>query len=149
MELNEKYKRLCDKHSPPSKTAYHLLGAFCVGALISFIGQWLCFFYTRLGVEEKEAYLLVTLSFITLAALFTALGFFDRIASFAGAGTLVPVTGFSNAVTSSAIDTGAEGYKRGGYEDIHRGGSCHTLRRACGCNVRFCLLFIPFISLKT
>ena len=113
MELNEKYKRLCDKHSPPSKTAYHLLGAFCVGALISFIGQWLCFFYTRLGVEEKEAYLLVTLSFITLAALFTALGFFDRIASFAGAGTLVPVTGFSNAVTSSAIDTGAEGYISG------------------------------------
>lgn len=113
MELNEKYRRLTDRHSPPSAIGRHLLGAFAVGGAISFSGQWLFFLYSYLGATEEKGYLLVTLTFIFLASLFTALGFFDRVAVFAGAGTLVPVTGFSNAVTSPAIDTGTEGYIAG------------------------------------
>ena len=66
-----------------------------------------------LGINEKEAYLAVTLILIVIASVATSLGFFDRIATFAGAGTLVPVTGFSNAVTSSAIDTRSEGFIAG------------------------------------
>ena len=67
----------------------------------------------KLGVTEKTSYVLVTVTYIVLASLATAFGFFDKIARYGGAGTLVPVTGFSNAVTSSAIDNRSEGYISG------------------------------------
>lgn len=60
-------------------------------------------------MEEQSAYLTVTVLLILLAALLTGMGVFDRIARFAGAGTLVPVTGFANAVVSPAMDSGSEG----------------------------------------
>lgn len=67
----------------------------------------------RLGIDAEHAYLLVTVTYIILASICTSLGFFDRIARFGGAGTLVPVTGFSNSITSSAIDNRSEGYITG------------------------------------
>ena len=69
--------------------------------------------YLYLGFEEKTVGSLVTVTLIFLAALLTAFGIFDKIARFAGAGTLVPVTGFSNAVVSQAIDAKSEGYVLG------------------------------------
>ena len=113
MEKNKDFRRLTDKFSPPSPSIKRFFIAFFVGGIICFAGQWLFYLYSYLGVKEEDSYLLVTLSFIVLASLFTSLGFFDRIATKAGAGTLVPVTGFSNAVTSSAIDTRSEGYVSG------------------------------------
>lgn len=113
MEKNEEYRRLTDKYSPPSATLKHMAGAFFIGGLICLFGEALFLLYTYLGASEKNGYLYVTLTLIFLASAFTALGFFDKLAAFAGAGTLVPVTGFSNAVTSSAIDTGSEGYIAG------------------------------------
>ena len=65
--------------------------------------------YSNLGADKKTAGTLVTVSLIFIASLLTALGIFDKIARFAGAGTLVPVTGFSNAVTSQAMDAKSEG----------------------------------------
>ena len=73
------------------------------------IALGLLYLYLYLGMEEKSAALTVTVTLVFLAALFTALGFFDRIARYAGAGTLVPVTGFANAVASPAIDNKSEG----------------------------------------
>ena len=65
--------------------------------------------FLKLDINEKNSLTLVTLSVIFLASLLTAIGVFDRIARFTGAGTLVPVSGFSNAVTSEAMDSASEG----------------------------------------
>ena len=65
--------------------------------------------FLYLGIDEKSAYLLVTLFFILLSSLLTSLGVFDVIAKRAGAGTFLPVTGFANSVTSAAIDSRSEG----------------------------------------
>ena len=65
--------------------------------------------YIYFGMNEKDALTLVGVTLILLASLLTALGLFDRIARYAGAGTLVPITGFSNSVTSQALDAKSEG----------------------------------------
>lgn len=113
MENNKKFKSLCKKFAPRSDILKHSIAAFLVGGAICFLGQWAAELFLYLGLEEKEAYLAVTLILIVLASVATSLGVFDRLATFAGAGTLVPVTGFSNAVTSSAIDTRSEGFIAG------------------------------------
>jgi stage V sporulation protein AC len=110
VENNEYYKSLIKKHSGKSPILKNCISAFLVGGLICFLGQWLFFLYSFLGIDEKNAYILVTVTFILLSSLSTALGFFDKIARHGGAGTLLPVTGFSNSVTSSAIDTRSEGF---------------------------------------
>ena len=110
VENSEYYKSLIKKHSGKSPILKNSLSAFFTGGLICFLGQWLFFLYSYLGVDEKNSYTLVTITFILLASLATAFGFFDKIARHGGAGTLLPVTGFSNSVTSSAIDTRSEGF---------------------------------------
>lgn len=109
LENNEEYKALIKKHSGKSPTFKNCLRAFLVGGVICFIGEWLAFLFKYYGISSKTSYALVTVFFIISASFATALGFFDRIARFGGAGTLLPVTGFSNSVTSSAIDTRSEG----------------------------------------
>ena len=113
MEKNESFNKLCDRHAQSSDIVKHTLCAFAIGGAISFFGEILANVFLSLNVNEKNAYLYVTLILIVLASVATSLGFFDRLAVIAGAGTLVPVTGFSNAVTSSAIDTRSEGYVGG------------------------------------
>ena len=113
MESNEKFKEKCDRHSPKSSVIKHAFAAFTVGGTICLIGEILAQIFICFEIDEKTSYLSVTLILIVVASLMTALGIFDRIATFAGAGTLVPVTGFSNAVTSSAIDTRSEGFIAG------------------------------------
>jgi stage V sporulation protein AC len=109
LEKNEGYRLTVENHSKSSPTPKRAVASFFGGGLICFLGEWLAQLFLYLGLDEKGAYLTVTLSFIFLASLATALGFFDKIATTLGAGTLVPVTGFSNSVTSSAIDTRSEG----------------------------------------
>ena len=109
METNEEYKKRVKRHSPKSPLIRDSALAFLVGGFICFLGQWLFFLYSYLGADERDAYTLVTVSLIFAAALLTGIGVFDRIAKFAGAGTLVPVTGFANSVVSPAIDTKSEG----------------------------------------
>ena len=84
--------------------------AFIFGGLICVIGELIKMLYAWLGADEKTAGMLVTITLIFIAALLTGLGLFDKIARYAGAGTLVPVTGFSNAVVSEAMDAKSEGY---------------------------------------
>jgi stage V sporulation protein AC len=106
----EAKKRLIKEISPGSKILKNLLGAFFFGALFSGGGEALRMLYSSLGASDKDAPILVSLSIITLASVLTAIGVFDKIARHAGAGTLVPISGFSNAVTSQAIDAKSEGY---------------------------------------
>ena len=104
------YKRFSDAHAPHSPIGKNCLCAFLVGGTICTLGQALRDVYQKLcGMEEEIAATLTSVSLIFLAVLLTALGIFDRIAKHAGAGTLVPITGFANAVVSPAIDSHAEG----------------------------------------
>lgn len=106
-------KELIKKYSPGSSLFKNSLLAFLFGGLICVIGELLLMLYSYLGCDEKTAGILVTVTLIFIAALLTALGIFDKIARHAGAGTLVPVTGFSNAVVSEAMDSKSEGYVLG------------------------------------
>ena len=110
MQKSSDYKEIIKAHSPKSKVVKNSTKAFFFGGLICFLGELLAEVYMILGVKEKNAYMLVTVSLIFIAALLTGLGVFDKIARHAGAGTLVPVTGFANAVVSPAIDTKSEGF---------------------------------------
>ena len=112
-ESNAEYKKLVKKHAPKSPIFKNSVFAFLIGGFICFVGEWLAYLYRYLGLDEEKSYVLVTVTYIVLASLATGFGFFDRIARYGGAGTLLPVTGFSNAVTSSAIDTRSEGYIAG------------------------------------
>lgn len=106
-------QELIKKHSPSSTLFKDCILAFIFGGFICCIGEALLLLYGNLGADEKTAGTLVTVSLIFLASLLTAFGIFDNIARYAGAGTLVPVTGFSNAVTSQAMDAKSEGYVLG------------------------------------
>lgn len=113
LHTNEKYKKMIKDFSPKSPCFKNCARAFFVGGFLCFLGQWLFFLYSRLGLNEESAGTLVTVSLIFLSAALTAVGIFDRIARFAGAGTLLPVTGFANAMVSPAMDAKSEGYVMG------------------------------------
>ena len=105
----ERYAALAEKTAPRSPILKNCLFAFLSGGAICLLGEGLLNLYIFWGLEEKSAAITVTVSLVALAALLTALGIFDRIARYAGAGTLVPVTGFANAVVSPAMDNKSEG----------------------------------------
>jgi stage V sporulation protein AC len=106
----ETYKKYADSRAPRSPLLRDCTHAFLVGGLICCIGQALTDIYTKLcGMEKQDAGTLTAATLVLAAAILTGLGVFDRIAKFAGAGTLVPITGFANAVVSPAIDAKSEG----------------------------------------
>ena len=108
------YRRYAQAHAKQSPLLKDCLHAFLVGGTICLSGQILKTVYLQLlSLPDKQAATLTSVTLITLAALLTGLGVFDDIARFAGAGTLVPITGFSNAVASAAIDSHAEGFVLG------------------------------------
>ena len=84
--------------------------AFLVGGAICCFGQFLFHLLQRFPFSEETVKKIVTIFLIFFACLFTGIGWFDRLAKYAGAGTLVPITGFANAMCSSAIDNKAEGF---------------------------------------
>lgn len=95
-----------ESRSPLLKNCFF---AFTIGGGICALGQLLLSLYLAAGLAEREAGTLVTVTLIFLSALFTGIGIFDSIARVAGAGTLVPVTGFANAVVAPALDNKSEG----------------------------------------
>ena len=104
------YARFADVHAPRSPILKNCLCAFLVGGTICTVGQLLRdVFQKLLSFSEETAGTLTSVSLILAAVILTALGIFDNIAKHAGAGTLVPITGFANAVVSPAIDSHAEG----------------------------------------
>ena len=109
----EAYRRFADAHAPRSPLVRDCLHAFLVGGLICTIAQALTLLYTTLGLAKEEAGTLTSVTLVFVAAALTGLGWFVKIAKFAGAGTLVPITGFANAVVSPAIDCKAEGWVLG------------------------------------
>ncbi len=111
MNLNkDTYKKYADARAPRSPLGKDCARAFLVGGLICTLAQGLTDVYTKLcGMPKEDAGTLAAATLVLIAAILTGMGIFDRIAKFAGAGTLVPITGFANAVVSPAIDAKSEG----------------------------------------
>ena len=104
------YARFADAHAPRSPIGKNCLWAFLVGGSICTVGQILHDVFQNLcSLTEETAGTLTSVALILAAVILTALGVFDNIAKHAGAGTLVPITGFANAVVSPAIDSKSEG----------------------------------------
>ena len=110
----ETYKKYADAHAPRSPIVKNTFNAFCIGGLICAIGQGFNDIYSLLlGFDNEDAGLLTAVTLIFISVVLTAFGIFDEIAKVAGAGTLVPITGFANAVASPAIDSKSEGFVLG------------------------------------
>lgn len=105
----EQFRKFADSHAPKRNLVVDCAAAFVVGGAICTLGQWIFEIYSGF-FDEQTSKSLVSVTLIFLSCLFTGLGFYDSVAKFAGAGTLVPITGFANAVCSPAIDAKAEGY---------------------------------------
>jgi stage V sporulation protein AC len=112
-KTNEEYKKYADKHAKPSPIILNCIKAFIVGGIICCIGQLLFLLYQAAGMNELNARSLVSVTLIFIAVFLTGLHVFDDIAKFGGAGTLVPITGFANAVVSPAIEFKSEGFVLG------------------------------------
>ncbi len=107
------YKNMSQKASPPGKHLRRFICAYLVGGCICMLGQFLLNFYTSVGMEVSAAYTMVSVTLIMLSTLCTGLKIYDNLARYAGAGTLVPITGFANAVCSPALEFKSEGYVLG------------------------------------
>ncbi|MBO5149245.1 MAG: stage V sporulation protein AC [Anaerotignum sp.] len=97
------------KASPNSPIFMDCIRAFVSGGIICTIGQLLLNLYTAMDISEKNAALWVSITLIGLSALLTALGIYEKLGKFCGAGTIVPITGFANSVVSPAIEFKKEG----------------------------------------
>ena len=110
---NEEYAALVKRLAPKSKLLPDMLRAFLVGGLICVLGQALLELYAHLGASETDAAAWCSMTLIFLSAMLTGLGWYDDLAKFAGAGSLVPITGFANGVAAPAIEYRTEGWVTG------------------------------------
>ena len=106
----KEYAQLVANMAPKSPIWKDCLGAFIIGGLICALGQWFINFYAGLGLEQAQASTAGSMSLVMLSALLTGLSLYDNIAKFAGAGTLVPITGFANAIAAPAVEFKTEGF---------------------------------------
>lgn len=107
---DKQYSRLVKEMSPNSPLLRDCLYSFAAGGLICVLGQFLMNRYTGMGMEKQDAATWVSISLVALSALLTGLSLYDDIAKYAGAGTLVPITGFANAVAAPAVEFQTEGF---------------------------------------
>ncbi len=105
----EKFKKYAEGFAPKSNLFKDCVCAFIVGGIICVIGQGIGDIGKMLGVSEENVKMLVPCSLIVLSCILTGFGLYQKIAKYAGAGTLVPITGFANAISSISIDSKAEG----------------------------------------
>lgn len=106
----KEYEKLVADISPRSPVGRDCLNAFLVGGLICTVGQFFLNFYTGLGMEKDAAGTAMSMTLVLISAILTGLSLYDNIAKHAGAGTLVPITGFANAITAAAVEFKTEGF---------------------------------------
>ena len=109
----KEYNRYVARLAKKSPLGKDLLNSFLIGGLICVVGQLILHGYTALELSEQDAAAATSVSLVFLSAVLTALSVYDDLAKIAGAGTLVPITGFANAVVSPAIEFKAEGFVTG------------------------------------
>lgn len=107
---NTDYENMVKNTSPHSNTKRNLPLAFLIGGFICAVGEGLIHLYTSVGMDNKMATSVASMTLVFIAALLTGLNIFDDIAKYGGAGTLVPITGFSNSVVAPALEFKSEGY---------------------------------------
>lgn len=109
----EEYKKYVEKIAPKSKTLRNVFRAFLVGGLICMVGQFFTNIYTARGLDQNASSNLTVMTMIFLGIFFTALNIYDELGKFAGAGSIVPITGFANSIVSPAMEFKTEGYVMG------------------------------------
>ena len=113
IETKQEYLDYVDKKSPNSPILKNCFNAFWVGGLICTIGQFIFEFCKYKGLDETTCSTIVSITLIGIAAILTGLNIFNKIGKFAGAGSLVPITGFANSIVSPAMEYKSEGYVMG------------------------------------
>ena len=113
IETKQEYSNYVDKKSPNSPILKNCFNAFWVGGLICSIGQIIMDFCEYKGMDPTSASTVVSITLIAIAAILTSLNIFNKIGKFAGAGSLIPITGFANSIVSPAIEYKSEGYIMG------------------------------------
>lgn len=110
---NKQYDEMVKKASPNSPILLDCIKAFLIGGAICCFGQLLFYIFRKSGMSLDESRSLVSIALIIITAILTGIGVFDKIAKHAGAGTIVPITGFANSVVSPAMEFKSEGFIMG------------------------------------
>lgn len=113
LKNKEEYSSYVESKVPPSPIGLDCFKAFLVGGLICMFGQVIFEYCTMRGISETNSYTIVSITLIFISAFLTSLNIFNRIGKFAGAGSLIPITGFANSIVSPAIEYKSEGYVMG------------------------------------
>lgn len=114
MKMTKKeYQNYVNKKSPPSPIFKNMILAFLIGGAICTVGQGMLNWYKFCGLSEQDAGTAVSITLIFVGALLTGLHLYDKLAKYAGAGTLVPITGFANSIVSPALEFKSEGFVLG------------------------------------
>lgn len=113
LESQTSYQKYVDEKTPNSPILKNCFNAFWVGGLICAVGQIIFELCKMKGIDETTAYTIVSVSLIFASSFLTALNCFNKIGKFAGAGSLVPITGFANSIVSPAMEFKSEGYVMG------------------------------------
>ena len=109
MNVNE-YNQLAEAKKPKTHKIINVINAFLYGGVIGMIAQGILDFYMKVfHYSQKEATPLMSITLVFIACLLTGLGIYDKLSQHAGAGTFIPVTGFANSMSSSALDSKTEG----------------------------------------
>ena len=101
---NGEYGKMAEKASPPTSKIKNGFLAYVIGGLVCALGEGFGVIFSKIGMSQDNIKLMIPVTLIVIAAVLTALGVFDKIAYYAGAGTIVPITGFANAIVSPAME---------------------------------------------
>ena len=110
---NQEYQQYVDKKSPNSKILRNITRAFIIGGLICIVGQFISNLLRSKGLNPDEVASLTSLILVMLGAVFTGFNVYDELGKYAGAGSIVPITGFANSIVSPAMEFKSEGYITG------------------------------------
>jgi stage V sporulation protein AC len=110
IQKQQEYKDITQKYEPKPTVLKNIIWAFIVGGLICDIGQIFLNYFVSKGMNSEQAGTSVSIVMVFLGAFFTGLGIYDDIGRFAGAGSIVPITGFANSIVSPAMEFKKEGY---------------------------------------
>lgn len=106
----KEYEKLVGEISPNSPMGRDCLNAFAVGGIICTVGQFFMNYYAKLGLDKDAAGTAASMTLVVISAILTGLSLYDNIAKYAGAGTLVPITGFANSIAAPAVEFKTEGF---------------------------------------
>ena len=113
LKSKEEYSKYVDSKVPPSPIILNIFKAFMVGGFICSLGQVIFEICALRSIPEDISYTIVSISLIAMSASLTSINIFNKLGKFAGAGTLIPITGFANSIVSPAIEYKSEGYVMG------------------------------------